>query len=157
MGARSSNELHWLDLKVGYQESSSCNDHQGDMFYYPPAAQAVSLGRSGMHSMGFSRLEMTVMSTSKEHAAMQAGWTLCSIQQAGKHGGLGIRFFLSIYLNVIIPTSSSSIYHPHYRHHHHKYHHLIIIHTTVIIVVIIIISPLSSSSPSLNSPWLANY
>ena len=30
-GAWSSNELQWLDLKVGHQESSPGNGHQGDM------------------------------------------------------------------------------------------------------------------------------
>ena len=30
-GTRSSNELQWLDLKIGHQDSSSSNGHQGYM------------------------------------------------------------------------------------------------------------------------------
>ena len=30
-GARSSNELQWLELKIGHQDSSSSNGCQGDM------------------------------------------------------------------------------------------------------------------------------
>ena len=33
-GARSSNELQWLDLKVGHQESSHSHNHQEDTSYY---------------------------------------------------------------------------------------------------------------------------
>ena len=32
-GARSSNELQWLDLKIGHQDSSPSNVHQGNMPY----------------------------------------------------------------------------------------------------------------------------
>ena len=30
-GARSSNELQWHDFKIGYQDSSPSNDHQGNI------------------------------------------------------------------------------------------------------------------------------
>ena len=36
-GARSSNELQWLDLKIRHQDSSPSDDHQGDMPYFPCA------------------------------------------------------------------------------------------------------------------------
>ena len=32
-GAQSPYELQWLDLKIGHQDSSPHNNHQGDMLY----------------------------------------------------------------------------------------------------------------------------
>ena len=34
MGAQSSNELQWLDLKIGFQDSSASYGCQGNMPYY---------------------------------------------------------------------------------------------------------------------------
>ena len=34
LGAQSSSELQWLNLKIGHQDSSPTNGHQGDMLYY---------------------------------------------------------------------------------------------------------------------------
>ena len=34
MGARSSNELQWFDLKIGHQEWTPSYIHQGNMPYY---------------------------------------------------------------------------------------------------------------------------
>ena len=34
MGSQSSNELQWLDLMIGHQESSSSNDYQGGMSHF---------------------------------------------------------------------------------------------------------------------------
>ena len=31
MGAQYSNALHWFELKIGYQDYSTSDDHQGDM------------------------------------------------------------------------------------------------------------------------------
>ena len=39
---QTSNELHWLDLKIGHQEMSSSNGHQGDMPYCRPIAIAYN-------------------------------------------------------------------------------------------------------------------
>ena len=33
-GAQSSNELEWLDLKIGRQNSGPSDGHKGDMHYY---------------------------------------------------------------------------------------------------------------------------
>ena len=43
-GAWSSNKLQWLDLKIGHQESSHSNGHQGDM----PNSLTIS---SKLHTM----------------------------------------------------------------------------------------------------------
>ena len=34
MDVWSSNELQWLDLKIGHKDSGHSNGHQGDMLYY---------------------------------------------------------------------------------------------------------------------------
>ena len=34
MGTRSSNELQWLDIKIGHQDSSASNECEGVMIYY---------------------------------------------------------------------------------------------------------------------------
>ena len=36
-GARSLNELHGLDIKIGHQDSSLSNGHQGDLLYLSTA------------------------------------------------------------------------------------------------------------------------
>ena len=42
MGARSSNQLQWLDLKIGHQYNSLSNDNQGDIPYCDVIIYAVS-------------------------------------------------------------------------------------------------------------------
>ena len=33
MGAKSSNEMQWFDITIGYQGSNPIKDHQGDIPY----------------------------------------------------------------------------------------------------------------------------
>ena len=42
-GSRSSNELQWLDLKIGHQDRSPSNCHQGDMPHSNMAALSCSI------------------------------------------------------------------------------------------------------------------
>ena len=51
-GARSSDELQWLDSKTGHQDDSPCDDNQGDMPYCVQSAVAGDFSFQG-HSPPF--------------------------------------------------------------------------------------------------------
>ena len=49
MGALSSNDLQWLDYKIGHQGSSPSNGHQGDTTYWSSTFLAMIYSFEHIH------------------------------------------------------------------------------------------------------------